>query len=55
MAMMNEVKSQTLFRFSKSSGYCSDSDVSDGGDGGDGGDGDIAEEVDSHSGAKSKT
>ena len=33
MAMMNEVKSQTLFRFSKSSGYCSDSDVSDGGDG----------------------
>ena len=52
MAMMNEVKSQTLFRFSKSSGYCSDSDVSDSGDGGDG---DIAEEVDSHSGAKSKT
>ena len=49
---MNEVKSQTLFRFSKSSGYCSDSDVSDGGDGDDG---DIAEEVDSHSGAKSKT
>ena len=49
MAIMNEVKSQTLFRFSKSSGYCNDSDVSDGGDG------DIAEEVDSHSGAKSKT